>query len=174
MYPLDTLTNAVQPVTLAGKSYPIRQLRLREWGELTAWLKASKPNPVTLAIRALADAEKDGPVPQPVQDSLFRQAQEEARRWPPKTASYEWLRALDDVDGGKAKFFQHVIGVCGTPLTGDEADEIAAKVHGEELWAFIRHVKDGDTSAPKGSGAAVPPTPMTGDGSITSSDPSTA
>jgi hypothetical protein len=172
MYPLDVLTNAVRPVTLAGKSYPVRQLKLKEWGELQAWLKSVVPSPVTLAIKALAEASNDGPVPQPVQDALFRQAQEESRRWPPKVGSMTWLKALDEIEGGRARFLRVSLLAGGTDVTEDEAESIVASASLRELMDLMTVCLMGDPPVPKAEGEGTPPSPTIGDGSTNTSAPS--
>ena len=173
MYGLDVLTNAPRPITLAGKTYPVRQLKLREWGEFQAWLKAAVPSPVTLAIRSLAEASKDGPVPQSVQDSLFRQAQEESRRWPPKVGSVAWLNAIDGLDGGRAQLIHTILTMGGTKLTEDEASDISFLASETELVAMLAICMYGELSVPKKEGVTTPPSPTIGDGSSTDSTRST-
>jgi hypothetical protein len=174
MYPLDVITNAARPVTLAGKPYPVRQLKLKEWGELQAWLKAAVPSPVTLAVRALSEAAASGPVPKSVEDALFRQAQEESRRWPPKVGSFPWLRALDDVEGGRAMFFRVALRAGGTELSEDEAAALSEATKIDELGELITSCLEGDHRPPKGVGAATPPSPTSGVGSTSTSGPSGA
>ncbi len=174
MYPLDQLTNARRPVAMAGRTFPIRQLSLKEWGEVQAWLKSVVPNPVTTAITALSEASKAGPVPQPVQDALFRQAQEESRRWPPKAGTGAWFRALSDADGGQAMFIRHAVRLGGTELTEDEAEEIGERATSEEIGRLIVSCLYGEPDVPKAAGESTPPSPTTGDGSSSTSGSSSA
>jgi hypothetical protein len=177
MYPLDTLTNAVQPVTLAGKSYPVRQLRLREWGELQAWFKSVAPSPVAVAIRGIAELRDAGmPVEPDLQKALFAQAQEESRSWPPRVASPAWFKALDLMDGGHTQLVLAALRKGGTEITEDEAAELGKRATSTELVDLVRVCVHGEHFVPKaGEAAANPsPSPTTGDGSASDSDPSAA
>jgi len=171
MYPLDLMSNACRPVTLAGKQYPVRQLRLREWGELQAWLKSVAPSPVAVALKALAEVPD---VPQPVQDALFRQAQDEARRWPPKVGSPAWINALEEIEGGRAMFLQAALAAGGTELDEEQADRIVDSATAGELGELLMICLFGEPSVPKGAGEATPPSPTTGDGSTSTSGQSAA
>lgn len=175
MYGIDDLTQACRPVTLAGREFPVRSLRLREWGEVQAWLKSVAPNPVTLAIRSLAEASAQGPVPQTVQDALFRQAQEESRRWPPKVGSMAWINALDEFDGGISRFLRAALAPGGTTLDEDAAEWLAANIARSELGRLLDACFSGDPSVPKGLEGAIPlgRRPTTGAGYGNSSTPTT-
>lgn len=178
MLTLEQATRAPQPVTLAGQSYPVRQLMLSEWAELQAWLKSVCPSPVGVAAKALAELQAQGlTVPTAVQETMFRQAQEESRRWPPKVGTREWLQALDDIEGGRGRFIRAALGPGGTAVDPTEADQIAAAASNAELWDLIRVTIHGEHIAPKaGAGAAqipaAPPIPTTGNGSMAESSSS--
>ncbi len=167
MYPLDQLTNAAQPVTLAGRSYPVRQLRLREWGELQAWLKGVAPSPIAVAARGIAELKAAGmPVSQDQQDAIYRQAQAEARTWPPRVASAEWFRALDQIEGAHARLVMAALAAGGTDVTEDDAADIAAAATSAELIDLVRVCVHGQHPVPKAAGEATPPatsSPTTGD-----------
>lgn len=166
-YPLDRLTNASQPVTIAGKSYPVKQLTLAEWGELQAWLKTVCPSPVAVAAKALAELQAQGTIlPQLVQDALFRQAQEESRRWPPKVGTLAWLRAIEDIEDGRGRFLQAALGAGGTMLDQAQADAIVEQATLDELGDLMRVCLHGEHLAPKDSSPTIPvSTPTNGDGS---------
>jgi hypothetical protein len=164
MYPLDQLTNATQPVTLAGRVFPVRQLKLREWGELQSWLKSVAPSPIAVATKGLAELRVQGvPVPPDVQDALFRQAQEETRRWPPRVGTAAWLRALEDIDGGRVRFLQVAVASGGTTLSDDEAADIEDAATLEELGDLMRVCLHGEHLVPKAAGETTPPSPTTGE-----------
>lgn len=156
-YNLDQLTNAPQPVTIAGRVFQVRQLRLSEWGELQAWLKSVAPSPVAVATKALAELRQQGvPVPPDVQSALFQQAQEESRRWPPRVGTGAWLRALEDVEGGRARFIVAALAPGGNVLTMDEASEIEQMASVDELADLMRVCLTGEHLVPKAPGATMP------------------
>jgi hypothetical protein len=174
MYPSDVITNARHPVTLAGRDLLFRPLEQWEWGELQAWVKSKLPSPVAVAIRALAEASKDGPVPQPVQDALFRQAQEESRRWPPRAASPDWFRVLGSIEGGDAQFLYAAAKASGCEITLDDARAIERSIARDEFWWVVNLCVFGEQPVPKAGGEGTPPSPTTGDGSTSTSAPSAA
>lgn len=163
MYPLDQLTNAPQPVTLAGRTYNVRQLRLREWGELQAWLKSVAPSPVAVAVKGLAELRTAGfTTPPEIEAALFKQAQAGARTWPPKVATAAWFRALDDAEGGHARVVWVALKAAGHQVTEDDAADIAEAASGAELTDLMRVCVHGEHLVPKGEGATMPPSPTTG------------
>lgn len=158
MYPLDQLTNACQPVTLAGRSFPVRQLQLREWGEFQAWLKSACPSPMAVAIKAFKELrDQDIPIPKDLQDSIFRQAQEETRRWPPRVGTQEWLRSIDGIEGGGVHFIQIALRAGGTDVSEEEAYRIEKDASGDELGDLMRVCLKGEYELPKASGETNPP-----------------
>jgi hypothetical protein len=178
MYPLDQLTNATQPVTIAGRTLPVRQLRLREWGELQAWLKSVAPSPIAVAARGIAELRASGyAVPDDVQGSIYKQAQAEARTWPPRAGTMEWLKAVDTIEGGHARLILAAAAKGGTDLSEAEAWDMAESATSEELVDLVRVCVHGGHSVPKGVGEGTPPnpspTPTTGDGSSSTSARST-
>lgn len=169
-YPLDQLTNATQSVTLAGRTFPVRQLRLREWGELQAWLRSVAPSPIAVAARGLAELRAAGtPIPPDLQDAIFHQAQVECRAWPPKVATQAWFKAIDDLEGGHAMVVHAALTAAGVAITEDEASDLAEACTGEELTDLMRICLHGDDLVPKASGAAVPPSPTNGESSSSGS-----
>lgn len=166
-YPLDRMTNAPQPVTIAGKSYPVKQLTLAEWGELQAWLKSVCPSPVAVATKALAELQQQGTlIPQLVVDAMFRQAQEESRRWPPKVGTLSWLRAIEDIEGGRGRFLLAALAAGGTTLDQAAADDLVDRATIDELGDLMRVCLHGEHLAPKDPSPTIPATtPTNGDGS---------
>lgn len=142
---LAQLCNTPAPVALAGASYPVRQLRLREWAALSAWLRDTRPNPVTLALRAVRDLADAGFPPSPsVERRLMDVAFEQAKAWPPPIASAEWLEAVDRADGGLARFVALALRAGGTDVTDDQAELIAWKASRAEVTQLVRVAYFGD------------------------------
>lgn len=173
MYPIDILTNAPRPVTLAGKSYPVRQLKYREWGEIQAWLKSVAPSPVAIALKSVAALKEGGlPLDPELQKVLFAQAQEEARAWPPRVASPAWFKAVDMMDGGHVQLVSLALRAGGTAVSEDDAADIAREATSAELVELVRVCVHGEHFIPKAGAAAAtsrPPSPTTGDGSTNDS-----
>lgn len=143
-------TGAFEPVTLAGRTLRIRQLKLREWAELQAWLKNVCPSPVAVALCELAKLHSENVVvPQTIQDGLFRQAQEETRRWPPRVGTVAWLKALEDQEGGRARFLLAAIKPSGEKLTEEEASDLMEQATDSEISELIRVSLWGDHEVPK-------------------------
>ena len=172
MYGLDQLTNAPQPVTLAGRTFAVRQLKLREWGELQAWLKSVAPSPVAVAIRGLAELRDSGfAVSKDLETAAFAQAQDEARRWPPKAMTDEWFKALTAMEGGPARMIFAALVTCGHGVSLDEAHDLAEAASFDEYINMIRVCVHGEDLVPKAEGAPQPPSPTTGGSGSSESGP---
>jgi len=141
---------AFEQVTLAGRTFRLRQLKLSEWADLQSWLKTACPSPVAVALKELAKLRSEGlPIPADVQEALFRQAQDDARRWPPRIGTSAWFRSLDGVDGGRAQFLLAAVKPSGETLTEAEAEDIMERSTGDEEAELIRVILWGDHSIPK-------------------------
>lgn len=166
--------NSTEPVTLAGKAYPVRQLKFHEWADLQSWLKSVCPNPLAVAAKALSELRAQGaPIDPIVQKAMFEQAQEESRRWPPKIGSGAWLRALEDIEGGRGRFLQVALEAGGTELSDEEADDVVERATLEELGELMRVCLFGEPPHPKRTTTLTDPTtelnPMNGESSSSSS-----
>lgn len=140
---------APEPVTIAGREFAVRQLRLAEWASFMAWLKTAVPSPVTQVLRAVQEAKDLGiPLDPAVRDAAFGHAQEEARRWPPSFGGRAWLDAVDSVPGGAAKFLKHVLGTAGTELTDDTAQRLVDAASPGEISDLVRACYFGDPPSP--------------------------
>lgn len=148
---LDQLTaTATYPVTLAGRSFEVRKLRLREWGELQGWLKTAVPSPVAEAARALMDLKSKGEkIDADVRESILTHAQEAARLWPPRVGSLPWVVALDQAAGGTARLIAAAIRATGALIGADEADDLAEACTSVELSDLIRVCLHGEMPDPK-------------------------
>ena len=146
---LAQATQALEQVAIAGRSFSVRQLKLREWGALQSWLKQAAPSTVAVALKGLAEAQAAGvAVTQAQQDTLFAQAQEEARGWPPRVGTTDWLHALEDLEGGRARFLQIALAP-GTELGQDEAAELVERATLDELAELMRICLYGEHLVPK-------------------------
>lgn len=142
---LSQLCNVPVPVALAGRPYPVRQLRLREWAALSAWLRETRPNPVTVALRAIRELADAGVPPSPtVERRLLDLALAEAQAWPPPVASSAWLDAVDRADGGAARFVALALRAGGTDVTDDQAEDIAWRATRAEVGQLVRVAYFGD------------------------------
>lgn len=160
---LAQATNACEPLSLAGQTFPVRQLKLAEWGKLQAWLKSVHPSPVTIAYRSLQELRELGvPIAAETRDDVLNHAHELARAWPPPVGGRAWLKALDQVDGGRARFVQAILQAGGTEVSIDQARTLFDKATQEEADDLFRQAYYGDPPAPKGdqAGSMSSPTPM--------------
>lgn len=156
---LDQLTaSATYPVTLAGQSFTVRKLKLREWGELQAWLKHAVPSPIAEAARALIEAKTRGEdIPNGIRREILDHAQEAARLWPPRVGSMPWILALEDTAGGTARFVSTALGASGYTLTEDGAEQLAGDSTNEELADLIRVCLHGEAPSPKSKASTTGP-----------------
>ena len=161
-YPLDVATGSVQYVTLAGKSYPVK-LRIRDWGELQAWLRSTAESPIKATARAVAEMEAEGkPVAEHIRRGMFAAAAEEVRRWPPKAGSFAWINLVDSTEGGNARFLRAALKAGGTEIGLDEAAAIEEALLPGELAELVGVCLFGVIPAPKAAAAATAPTTTPG------------
>ena len=147
---LAQATQATQTVTLAGQQFAVRQLKLREWGQIQSWLKERCPSPIAQAVEGIAELRRKGvPFDRDTEQALFRQAQDEARNWPPRVATAEWIRTLESADGGRAKFIQHALEASGTALSEDQAEDLSVRATIDELSDLMRICIHGEILVPK-------------------------
>lgn len=166
-YPLDRISNAPVHITLAGQTFLVRQLRLRQWGELQAWLREAAPDPIRSAVKAVASVESEGKrVADHIQRHLFAVATEECRRWPPKVGTAAWLAALDAADPLGRNFIAKVLDANGIVFSDEGLDEICDGLVEGELATLMAMVLWGHVPAPKSDAPAAAPTqprPTTGE-----------
>lgn len=165
---LAQATNAREPVTLAGRTYMARQLKLREWAELTAWLRKSVPSPVSVALQAVDDLRRltGHEPPRSTVETLYDKAFAEARAWPPPIGTRAWIFALDRALDGPAEFVRTALAAAGQALSLDEARAVADAATPEEYAELVRVCYFGDPPDPKPATPASTTTtePTPGDG----------
>ena len=172
--------DAFQNLTLANQVFLVRPLKLREWGALQAWLKSSQPSPLARAIEEIAAARKRGvPIDRETEAGLFRQAQEEARLWPPRVGSAAWCQAIEAAEGGRARFLQTAVAPRGYQLSDEEADDLMVAASGEEVANLLRVCVFGETLDPKAEAGSTTTERMTStqsptNGATSSTPPSSA
>jgi hypothetical protein len=148
---------SVEPVTLAGSTYPVRQLRFGEWAELHGWLRHASPNPVRVAVEAVSEAKRLGkPIDADVVRQLYDHAQTEARAWPPAMGGVAWLRALDAVPEGSARLVQMALRGGGTDLPIEDCQRIIERASNDEAEELLRVAYWGGPSTAPKSPAPVP------------------
>jgi hypothetical protein len=147
---LAQATNAPEVIDFAGRRFPVRQLRLVEWGELQSFLKRALPDPVARTLKSLAALQAEGAAIDPaLRDAALAQAQIAARDWPPRVGSRRWLAALDDAEGGHAEFVRVALTYGGTPTTPAEAEDLAEAATDEEFGELVRVAYLGEPPRPK-------------------------
>ena len=103
---LSVLVNAPREITLAGKSYLVSALTLKEWGALQAYLKDRAVNPVVAALGQLSAAKAAGiRIADEDRTALFIQAKAEAKPWPPMVGSNLWFDSLISTEGASALLY---------------------------------------------------------------------
>lgn len=150
--PLDPLqaTMAPEPVTIAGRTFPVRQLSVAEWAALHGWLRASTPNPVRVAAEAVAEAKALGrPFSPDLVGELYSHAQAEARAWPPPIGSFAWLRAVNDLPEGPARFVLAVLAAGGTATDLAACEAITRDATADEMNELLRVAYWGGPPTPK-------------------------
>jgi hypothetical protein len=161
-----------EEVTLAGKTYRVRLLTMREKGVLQAFLKSKLQSPVTRAAIAIQQAKDAGtPLDRPIEDRIWERAEVAALTWPPRFGSAAWFDAVDGIEGGWEQVLFEVLSKVDLDFTLDKANELAPSVTMDEWADLVRVAFWGTPPAPK-NGEAASPTPSSPSG--TTGGPSSA
>ena len=159
---LSQLTHGYQPVTLAGRTFDARLLKLHEWGDVQCWLKTAVPSPIAEAVRALQGLKALGEtVDADVRQSILDHAQEAARKWPPRVGSIPWIQALSETEGGTARFIRVALDAAGECIDEAEALELEAEASVDEVADLIRVCLHGEKPLPKATTAPTEAAPDT-------------
>jgi hypothetical protein len=147
---LAQATGAAEAIDLAGEPHAVRLLTMREWGELTAWLKRAQPSPLTRAAIAIQEAEDLGqPLSAANQDALLDHAARASLAWPPRLGSKEWLDAFDASEGGQAQFVFHVLRHADPSITLDRVERLVPRMRSGDFAELLRVALYGTHPAPK-------------------------
>lgn len=178
---LAQLTDGRQDITLAGKPYSVRLLKLREWGDLQGWLKQAVPSPVAEAARALQALKADGEkIEADVRQAILDHAQDAARKWPPRVGSIHWIQALSEAEGGTARFIAVALEAAGHVVAVEEPLRLDADATVDEIADLIRVCLHGEKPLPKATTALkeagpdltdTTSSPMTGESCSSASGP---
>lgn len=137
---LSVVVGAAEEIDLAGAEYSVRLLTLREWGEISAWLKRRSPSPVTRAGRAIDQAAADGePLSIETREILLDHAQRAALSWPPRLGSTDWFESIDRADGGQAYLLHQVLSKADKTFTIERATALA-KLFSTDDWNELLRV----------------------------------
>lgn len=146
---LAELTAAPRTFPYKGGEYPVPKLRLRDVGEMQAWLMDRVPSPL-----AQARVHLDG-LPEAVAIHVWDVAVAASRSWPPTPDSPEGMARLSLPDG--QAFLVWVVlrrAIPGFDLAAAEA--IADAMTGEDFGRLMALANPGDPADPKSPGTAVP------------------
>lgn len=142
--------NAPTPVEFGGRVLPVRQLKLREWAQVHAWLSAAAPNPVYVAARAVEEARRMGnPFSADLRTLLLEQAHDEARAYPPPVGSRLWLREVCRRAEGERLFYRTVFSAGGVELSDEDLDALVETATEEQIAEVLRLAYFGDPPVPK-------------------------
>jgi hypothetical protein len=161
---LADLTAAPRTFAHAGVEYPVPKLRLRDVGEMQAWLMDHVPSPLAEARRHL-----DG-LPEAVAIHVWDRAAEAARSWPPSPESPEGMARLSQPDG-QALLVWIFLRRAIPGLTRDGSDLIAEAMSAADFARLMAAAGPGDPSDPKSPGT---PSPSAGAASSPGSPSGTA
>ncbi len=128
---LAQLTNAPREIEVAGRTYKVSALKLKEWGSVQAWIKDNVPSP----LGALKSADLDG-LSNADKRTLLDVAVRQQRDWPPRVGSAAWLEALDH-DGGHAMFLHAILSKHQPSFTEADAEALAERLTTGEILPLI-------------------------------------
>ena len=139
-----------EEVVLGGLPYRVGPLALKEWGEIQAWIKANVPGPVAVALQQLGAARAAGVTVDPGdRASLLREANVQARAWPPRVGTREWWGALDS-RAADAAFLKVALARHQPTITAEQCAALAESI-GDEALARVARVAFGMTAAADGA-----------------------
>lgn len=115
-------------VELAGRTYRVGELTLREWAPVQAWIKATVPGP--LSSLASPDFAR---LPAAVKREVLGEALDRDRTsWPPRIGSRSWFLALDH-PGGHAVALRAMLGKHSPAITEAECEAIAGSATFDQI-----------------------------------------
>lgn len=167
---LDVMTAAPRLIHVAGQSYAVRPLTLRQWGDLQAWLRDNGLSPLR-QIRA-NDLEHLTPEQQQViLDAAYR---DQKATWPPAVGSLDWVHAMSAAPGGNTEFIRAVLSRDRPDVTTEVAELIREQATELENQAILFAALGFEVPDPKSAApetlpmtATEPPGPTSGGGAST-------
>jgi hypothetical protein len=162
---LATAVNAPRTITLesTGRAIPVRHLTMAEWGEVQSWIVDRVKDPLTRAFEYLARARKHGVAPSHAdRDAYLRQADWEARYWPPRVCTATWFTVLAEAEGGSAFLTWCILKACRPDFTLEEAAALDAKLTLRDSARIVRASQGLEPDPPKDEAPTEGPTTTTG------------
>ena len=159
---LAQLTNTPREVAVAGKPYKVSALKLKEWGNVQAWIKDNVPSP----LGSLKSADLDG-LSSADKRTLLDVAVRQQRDWPPRVGSAAWFEALDH-DGGHAMFLLAILGKHQPDFSESDAEALAERLTNAEILPLVLLGLGIEDDRPKNSSAPQGAQPTTTSPSPTS------
>ncbi len=136
---LAQATGAVETIDLAGEEHACRLLTMKEWGQITAWLKRCNPSPLTRAAQAIEQARESGePLSAETKNELLEHAQIAALAWPPRLGSTAWFESFDAVDGGPAQMVWQILAKADPAFTLDHAEALVRRFTTADFNEMLR------------------------------------
>jgi hypothetical protein len=119
------LSSSPREVMLGGKPYLVSKLALKDWNDLTAYLKDHGIDPFVAAWQNFNRLKAAGvPVSDEDRKAFFVAANQQTKIWPPPVASGAWFDLLSETPGAVEKYFACVIRKHQPALTDAEIDAI--------------------------------------------------
>lgn len=146
---LDFCTAAPVPITIAGRPYRIGPLKLREEGELVAYLRTVVPRPTTV-IREVLDLFP----PEDRRRELIAAIQAD-KEWPPAPVSPEGQKILMGTPEGQRYFLGVVLRKYQPQLTDADIDAIMGEWDDEDFLVVYHIAFGGDSTDPESVRATV-------------------
>jgi hypothetical protein len=140
---LASVVDAARAWTVDGVDYRVSKFRLRDWGELEAWLADQLPDPWTVARKHMEG------LPPEVQKHIWDRACAEGEaHWPPSFAD---PRARRVILGPEGQAFYVYLALRRTTGGMDlaRARDVADRMGAGDLERLMALVQPGDPDAPK-------------------------
>jgi hypothetical protein len=149
---LAELTNNPVRVTLGGREFEARALKLSEWGAIQGWYQDKIEHPLARLGKAIDQAEAwDRPLSEETIRAFYLVTCCEP--FPPRIGTPEWLTGLNSVEGGVGQFVYYALRTYSPDLTVTEANEIAESASNSELLILQTVAFTGRPPLPKSEGS---------------------
>jgi hypothetical protein len=140
---LAKATDATRTWTVDGVDYRVRKFRLRDWGEIEAWLADHVPDPWTIARRHM-----EGLPPDVAKHIWDRACADGEANWPPSFDDPRARRLLLSPEGQTYYIFLALRRTVAG-MTVERAREVADRLDDGDFERLMELTRPGDPEAPK-------------------------
>ena len=139
---LDQVFASKRTIEIGDRRYQVSPVKMREWGQFTAWLKDHGRSPIG-ALRTDELARLDDET----RSEVVREAVAATKLWPPAILSQDWHYVVSDTTDGDATLV-HTILSRDNPITIDQCRDLVETLTSRD-WLTLICVARGVDPPPK-------------------------